>query len=64
MTQLHYDHSDTNFSIGSGENQLREDLADAMRESSGSAMEGGKCEHFFIVLPFFCLVLRILFNSN
>lgn len=41
MSQFHYE-PENNFALGSGENQLREDLADAMKEASGvSLLDGG-----------------------
>jgi len=35
MDQFKHEHLDSEFSLGPGESQLREDLADAMRESPG-----------------------------
>lgn len=43
MTQLYYEQPESSFTIGTGDNQLREDLADAMRETAGMPLlDAGK----------------------
>lgn len=47
MSHFPFENSD-NFGLGSGETQLREDLADAMKESPGGALiDAGKFRFFF-----------------
>lgn len=47
MSHFQFENSDT-FGLGSGETQLREDLADAMKESPGGALiDAGKLLFFF-----------------
>lgn len=55
MSHFQFENSDT-FGLGSGETQLREDLADAMKESPGGALiDAGKLQFFFLLyfLQFF-----------
>lgn len=53
MSHFQFENSDT-FGLGSGETQLREDLADAMKESPGGALiDAGKLTVFYLL--FFCL---------
>lgn len=50
MSHFQFENSDT-FGLGSGETQLREDLADAMKESPGGALiDAGKLQFFSFYL--------------
>lgn len=52
MSHFQFENSDT-FGLGSGETQLREDLADAMKESPGGALiDAGKLLFFFFFFLF------------
>lgn len=64
MSHLHYE-PENNFAMGSGENQLREDLADAMKDSScASILEGGmlvfKFYNFDFTLKFIIYGCRLV----
>ena len=69
MDRFRHDHLDSDFSLAHGDSRLKEDLADAMRESpsvSSSYKEAGKwkskCYTFFLfcLRKLFCFILYIL----
>lgn len=69
MSHFQFENSDT-FGLGSGETQLREDLADAMKESPGGALiDAGKLQFFLFLLYFLqfffsCRMHFFLINSK
>lgn len=63
MSHFQFENSDT-FGLGSGETQLREDLADAMKESPGGALiDAGKITVFFFS-SFFSCCMHFFFLIN
>lgn len=51
MDRFRHDHLDSDFSLGQGDSRLKEDLADAMRESpsvTSSLKETGKLKALFV----------------
>jgi hypothetical protein len=61
MDTFRHEHIDSDFILGPGESQLREDLADAMREPSMLSRESGRKNIFVFDLLF---LFTSLDNNN